>query len=147
MLYNSDSVLHISPFFFIFFSTTVYHRILNTVPWAITEGPCCLLNSSHSYPALHHTRLGNPQSILCFWFCLFHAVLSLVTRSYMTLCDTMDGSPPGSSVHGESPGKNTGVGCHALFQGIFPTQGLNPGLPHGRRIIYCLSHQGNPSIS
>ena len=32
--------------------------------------------------------------------------------------------PPGSSVHGDSPGKNTGVGCHALLQGIFPTQGL-----------------------
>ena len=32
---------------------------------------------------------------------------------------------PGSSVHGDSPGKNTGVGCHALLQGIFPTQGLN----------------------
>ena len=32
---------------------------------------------------------------------------------------------PGSSVHGDSPGKNTGMGCHALLQGIFPTQGLN----------------------
>jgi len=38
----------------------------------------------------------------------------------------MDCSLPGSSVHGDSPGKNTGVGCHALFQGIFPTQGSNP---------------------
>ena len=38
--------------------------------------------------------------------------------------------PAGSSVHGESPGKHTGVGCHALLQGIFPTQGWNPGLPH-----------------
>ena len=37
----------------------------------------------------------------------------------------MDCSPPGSSVHGDSPGKNTGVGCHALLQGIFLTQGLN----------------------
>jgi len=38
----------------------------------------------------------------------------------------MDHSTPGSSVHGDSPGKNTGVGCHALPQGIFPTQELNP---------------------
>ena len=38
----------------------------------------------------------------------------------------MDCSPPGSSVHGDSPGKNTRVGCHALLQGIFLTQGLNP---------------------
>ena len=52
----------------------------------------------------------------------------------------------GFSVQGDSPGKNTGLGCHALFQGIFPTQGLNPGLPHGRWILYQLSHQGSPRI-
>ena len=52
-------------------------------------------------------------------------------------------SPPGSSVHGDSPGKNTGVGCHAPLQGIFPTQGSNPGLPHCWQILYHLSHQGS----
>ena len=36
------------------------------------------------------------------------------------------------------------MGCHALLQGIFPTQGLNPGLLHYRRILDCLSHQGSP---
>ena len=46
----------------------------------------------------------------------------------------------------DSPGKNTGVGCHALLQGIFPTQGSNPGLPHCRQILYHLSHQGNLSV-
>ena len=40
--------------------------------------------------------------------------------------------------------KNTGVGCHALFQGIFPTKGWNPDLLHCRRILYWLSHQGRP---
>ena len=50
-------------------------------------------------------------------------VLCLVVLSCLTLCDSMDCSPSGSSVHGDSPGKNTGVGCHALIQGIFPTQG------------------------
>ena len=50
--------------------------------------------------------------------------------------------PPGISVHGmNSPGKNTGVGCHALLQGILPTQGSNPGLPHCRQILYHLSYQ------
>ena len=44
------------------------------------------------------------------------------------------------------PDKNTGVGCHALLQGIFPTQGSNPGLLHCRQILYCLSHQGSPRI-
>ena len=46
-----------------------------------------------------------------------------------------------------SLGKNTGEGCHSLLQGIFPTLGLNPGLPHHRQILYCLRYQGSPSIS
>ena len=54
----------------------------------------------------------------------------------------MDCSPPGSPVHGYSPGKSTGVGCHFLLQGIFPTQGSNLGLLHCRRILYHLSCQG-----
>ena len=58
----------------------------------------------------------------------------------------MDYSPPGSSIHGDSSGQNTGVGCHALLQGLFPTQGLNPGLPHCRWILCHLSHQGSPRI-
>ena len=70
----------------------------------------------------------------------FSIVLCLVTQSCPTLCNSMDCSPPGFSVHGDSPGKNTAVGCHALLQGIVPTQGLNPGLLHCRRILYCLSH-------
>ena len=59
----------------------------------------------------------------------------------------MDCSPPGSSVHRDSPGKNTGVGCQALLQGIFPTQGSNPGLLHCRQILYHLSHQRSPKES
>ena len=55
--------------------------------------------------------------------------------SVVSLCDLMSCSPPGSSVHGDSPGKNTGVGCHALLQDIFPTQGSNPGLPLCRQIL------------
>ena len=58
-------------------------------------------------------------------------VLSL--QLYPTLCGPMDCSPPGSSVHGDSPGKNTEVSCHALLKGIFPTQGLNP-------CLLCLLH-------
>ena len=77
------------------------------------------------------------------WFSFFSGVLScpfiwdmcLVALSCTTLCDHMDCSPPGFSVHGNSPDKNTGVGCRALLQGIFPTQGLNPGLLHYRQIL------------
>ena len=70
--------------------------------------------------------------------------LCLVAQSCLTLSYPMDCSPPASSIHGDSPGKNTGVGCHALLQGIFPTWGSNPGLPYCRRILYHLSHQGSP---
>ena len=45
----------------------------------------------------------------------------------------------------DSPGKNTGAGCHPLLQRIFPTQGLNPGLLHCRQVLYHLSHQGSPT--
>ena len=70
-----------------------------------------------------------------------HLLLSLhakLLQSCPSLCNPMDCSLSDSSVHGDSPGKNTGVGCHA------PPG--NPGLPHCRRILYCLSHQRNPRI-
>ena len=60
------------------------------------------------------------------------------------LCDPVDCSPPRLLCPWDSLGKNTGVGCHDPFRGIFPIQGLNPGLPHCGQIIYQLSHQGNP---
>ena len=44
----------------------------------------------------------------------------------------------------DSPGKNSGVGCHFLLQGIFPTQGSNLGLLNCKQILYHLSHQGSP---
>ena len=74
------------------------------------------------------------------------AVLCLVAQSCPTLCDPMDWNPAGSFVHGNSPGKNTGVGRHALLQRIFPMQGSNPALPCCRRILYHLNHQGTPRI-
>ena len=100
-------------------SNTALHH-----PWAHVRPP---FNLSHSAPWLLASSLSLWVLCLC-----------------PTLCDPMDYGPPGSSVHADSPGKDTGVGCHALLQGIFPTQGLNPGLPHCRRILYHLSHQGSP---
>ena len=67
-----------------------------------------------------------------------------VAQSCLTLCDRVDYSSPGSSVHGISLSKNTGARCHFLLQGIFPTQRLNSGLLHCRQILHCLSHQGSP---
>ena len=72
-----------------------------------------------------------------------YVCICLVAQSRLTLCNPVDCGLPGSSVHRDSPDKNTGTGCHALLQGIFPTQGLNPGLPHCRQILYQLSYQGS----
>ena len=60
---------------------------------------------------------GSGQACAC--------VLNHSYQSFLTPCDPMDCNSPGSSVHGDFSGKNTGVGCHALLQRIFPTQGLN----------------------
>ena len=65
-------------------------------------------------------------------------ILMRKVKSFSHAClfaTPMDWSPPGSSVHGIFPSKNTGVGCHFLLQGIFPTQGLSPGLPHCRQML------------
>ena len=75
---------------------------------------------------------GKPRFNMCC------AVLCLVIQLGPTLCNPMDFNLPGSSFHGDSPGKSIGVGCQA------PTQKSNPGLPHCRWILYCLSHQGSP---
>ena len=90
------------------------------------------------------------SSIFRVFYILYHFLVNMymcsVAQLRPTLCDPMDCSPPGSSVHGDSPGKNIGVGCLALLQGIFPTQGLNPGLLHCRWILYHLSHQGSSNM-
>ena len=49
-------------------------------------------------------------------------------------------------LHEDYPGKNSAMGCHTLFLGIFPTQGSNSGLLHWRQILYQLSHKGSPRI-
>ena len=71
---------------------------------------------------------------------------SEVTQSCPTLCDPHGLSPTRLLSPWNFPGKSTGVGCHFLLQGIFPIQGLNPGLPHCRQTLYRLSHQGSPMI-
>ena len=73
--------------------------------------------------------------------------MCLVAQSCPILWDPMDGSKPGSSLLGDSPGKNTGVGYLALLQGIFSSQRWNPCLPHCRQIPYQLTYQGSMSKS
>ena len=58
-------------------------------------------------------------------FCILVCVSAQPLQSCLTLCVPIYHSLPASSVHGDSPGKNTGVGCHALLQGIIPTKESN----------------------
>ena len=82
--------------------------------------------------------------VTSYTFIILNHVLCFIAQLCLTVCNPTDYCLPGSSVHEDSPSENTGVGCHALLQGIFPTQGLNPGLLHCRQILYHLSHQGSP---
>ena len=75
--------------------------------------------------------------LVCFFVCL-------VAQLCPTLCGPMDCRPSGSSARRIFSGKNTGVGCHALLQEIFPTQRSKPGHLHCRQILYHQIHQGSP---
>ena len=103
------------------------------VPWlrvspSLTLQGHHLLDESSLYLPLTASANTLPPNVVTFT-CMLSAQ-SL--QSCPTLCDPMDHSQPGSSVHGDSPAKNTEVGCHAFLQVIFPTQGSNPGLWHCR---------------
>ena len=76
--------------------------------------------------------------LLCVCVCM------LVTQSCLTLCDPMDCSPPGSSDHGILQARTLDWVAIPFSRGSFWTQGLNPGLPHCKWILYRLSHQGSP---
>ena len=90
-------------------------------------------------PSPMNTKGGRVNGVSTWMAVLCWAV---VAQLCPTLCKSMDCSWSGSSVHGDTSGKNTG--CHALLQGIFPIQGLNPGLLHCRWILHHLSYQGSP---
>ena len=91
---------------------------------------CC---SPWGHTELDTTEWLNNNNYMYIYIYIY--VYMKVTQSCPTLWDPMDYSSPRSSVHGDSPGKNTRVSYHALLQGIFLTQGSNPGLPHCRWIL------------
>ena len=85
------------------------------------------------------------SSFVGFFACALIAVVGgLVTKLCLTLCNHVDCSMLGSSVHGIFQDKDTGVGCHFLLQEIFPTQGSNLSLLHCRWVPYRLSHWESP---
>ena len=105
--------------------------------WFSREGPS---------PVLPHRVCHNHY---CFQFPLLLPVVASAAAVTSVVSDSVRPrrrQPTRLLCPWDSPGKNTGMGCYALLQGIFPTQGSNPGLWHCRQILYCLSHQGSPKI-
>ena len=106
----------------------------------------CSLSSlfTHSWVSrhlacLHVLTVVNSAAVSVGVHVIFLNYVCLVAQSCPTLCDPRDCSPPGPSVHVDSPpGKNSGVGCQAILQEIFPTQGSNSDLQHCRQILYRL---------
>ena len=76
--------------------------------------------------------------------CLLLGTKAMINLVKVAIIDSL--RPYGLYSPWSSPGRNTGVGSFSLLQGIFPTQGSNPGLPYCRRILYQLSHKGSPRI-
>ena len=90
--------------------------------WQVQKGRSAQLSLLSGLQQTSTSLLPCAVQPLCAWKC---AVLGLVVQSCLTLCNLVDCSLPGSSIHGDSPGKNSGMGSLSLLQGIFPTQESN----------------------
>ena len=121
---------------YLYFSPLLFTSLLFTAIWKASS-------ESH-FAFLHFFFLGMvliPVSCTMLQTSVHSSSVAIV----MSICDSMDCSPPGSSLHGDSPGKNTGVDCHALLQGISQARGWT-----WVSWIFCvadsspLSHRGNP---
>ena len=106
-----------------------YHNCYHSLIWITVDVDGCLLElrEDHGGWSLAYKEQSESE----------------VAQSRPTLCDPMDCNLPGSSVNRILQARILGVGCHFLPQGIFPTQGPNPGLPHCGQTFYRLSHQGS----
>ena len=122
-------------------SWTLEHKLIVVVDKFICSVACGILSDQGSNPCLLHwqadslplSHQGSPIEIInLFNFSYSNRRVKWVKLlSCVRLFATpMNCSLPGSSVLGNFPGKSTGVGCHFLLHGIFPTQGSNPGLMH-----------------
>ena len=118
--------------------------------WVVTPSPASALFIKHVLCAAVAPSAGvlqemrqtesSPSRVLQSFLGRQTNVCSAQSLRYLTLCDPLDCSPPGSSVHGDSPGKNTGVGFHFLLQEIFLTLGSNPH-------FLCLLYRQAESLS
>ena len=109
------------------------------MPWQLasqlTASSCRALGFTSAFQPRPHSCPATP--------CCFR----IVAQSSPTPYAPLDCSPPGSSVHGISQARVLEWGSHSLLQGIFPTQGSNPGLLHCRQILEHLDYQRRPVLS
>ena len=96
----------------------------------------CLISKVHSSKEFY---LMMNYTLSCF-----HVWFRWESERHSVVSDSL--RPHGLYSQWNSPEQNTGVGSLSLLQGIFPTQGSNPGLPHCRKILYLLSHKGSPRM-
>ena len=122
------------------------------IPWTEEPGRLQFMGSQrvgHDWVTEHtHTQTDIWKWKKWKWKLLSHIrhmevkkVKMKIAQSHLTLCDPMD-----CILTCNPSGQNTGVGNLSLLQEIFPNQGSNPGLPHGRQILYQLSHKGSPRV-
>ena len=114
--------------------------------WLTAKGASCFFevpNEDENVPKLIVVKVADSESHFLRAEMSFtvHDCASLVAQSRLTLCSPMDCSLPVSSVREILQAR-----IPAFLQGIFLTQGSNPGVPHCRWILYCLSHQGSPMV-
>ena len=116
------------------------HFFKENVQFSVSGPPCKELRSFHIF--LTSVKLKTTEKVHQFF--LFPS--KKCSRSVVSDSLQPHGLQPTRLLcPWNSPGKNTGVGCCSLLQGIFLTQRLNPGLLHCRQILYCLSHfNGSP---
>ena len=142
-----DTVFRRMKFCFLLFSCSVMSNSLWSHRLQHARLPCpspshgACSNSCPLSQWCHPTISSSNVPFSCLQSFAASVCAVLVVQSCLTLCDPIDCSLSGSSVYRDSPGKNTGVGRHALLSGLFQTQESNPGLLHCRQILYHLSHQ------
>ena len=116
--------------------------------WAIRGYLCQLISYEEEKELGAEVQMLTLQPLLAL-FCIFGFILfSKIGYFPLLACSVVSNSllshglqPTRFLCPWNFPGKNTGVGCHSLLQGIFSTQGSNPSLLHCRQIPYCLSYQ------
>ena len=109
---------------------------MSDVAWNVEKKIILILNAWDLELTYRHDVMW--KSLSCVW--LFATTWTVAHQASLSIEPGIHYSP------WDSPGQNTGVGSLSLLQGIFPTQGSNPNLPHLRQILYQLTHKGSPRV-